>query len=89
MSNHKNEGEVIIMRDFNESIEASRMEDFLMKNGLFDVHRWYNRADKETRESTYDYGRKCINIFVTIVGVIQFIDEYKVVNFHKVISTDY
>ena len=77
------------MRDFNESIEASQMEDFLMENGLLDVHGQYNRADEEARESTYEYSRKCIDVFTTTVGVMQFINGCKVVDFHKVISIDY
>ena len=77
------------MGDFNKSIEASQIEDFLIENGLFDVHRQYNRADEETRESTYEYGRKYINVFSTIAEVMQFIDRCKVVNFHKVISMNH
>ena len=87
--NQKNDREVIIIGDFNESIKASRIEGFLTENGLFDVYRWYNGADEETRESMYEYGRKCIDVFTTIAGVMQFIDGCKVVNFFEVISIDY
>jgi len=57
--------------------------------GLFDVHGWYNGADKNERESTYEYGKKCIDIFATTSGVMQFINRCKVVEFHEIINTDY
>ena len=70
----KDISEIILSGDINEAIDSSQFESFLLEHALFDIHRQFNDADSNLRESTYEYGKKCVDVYTTLGGLMQYVD---------------
>ena len=80
---------MIIAGDLNESINFNQIVEFLTENGLFDAYGQFNGTNEIERESTYEYRKSCIDIFITIAGLLEFVNRCKFVKFHEMIIIDY
>jgi len=81
--------EIIIARDFNESITSKRIEQFLIENGLFEIHDFINSDYSGRRDSTYERGSNQIDLVAGILSVVLCVRGSEIINFHQIIETDY
>ena len=42
----------MLAEDFSEATNSKQIDQFLIKNGLFEVHSWFNGLNEINREST-------------------------------------
>ena len=53
------------------------------------MHELINNPDIENRESIYQNSNKCVDIITAIARLILFIKGCKIINFNKILVTDY
>ena len=77
--------DIIVAGDFNQSLYSKDIESFLINNGLFEIHDLLNSNKTSRRDNIYIIGFKCIDFMVAISGVINFIEDYKLINYNQII----
>ena len=61
----------------------------MMENGLYDCHDFINGMENNKRDPTFIIGKKCIDAVLVSSRLIDVIDGCKLINFNKIIPTDY
>ena len=65
------------------------MQKFMKDNELVEVHKHLNSMHGIEREPTHWKGRLQIDAILIINGLVEEIQWWKLINFYKVINTDY
>ena len=79
----------VIAGDFNKSIKSKTLQEFMIENGLMEIHTFINDPYNQAHDNTYIKGSKYIDTVMAITGLLEFIDRSKLIDFYKVMITDH
>ena len=54
-----------------------------------EIHTFPNGQYEQSRDSTFIIGWKQIDFTATTIGLLEYIDGYKLINYNKILITDY
>ena len=81
--------DIIVAGDFNQLPYSKYIENFLIYNGLFEIHNLLNGDNSKNRDNTYVIGSKCIDFVAVSSEIINKIEECKLIIYNQIIYSDY
>jgi len=81
--------EIIIVGDFNESVDSEGIQQFLIRNGLIKVYTVLNRDYHRKKDSAYKKGKNMINFAAASTTMIEYIDGSLITDYNEILITDH
>ena len=80
---------IIIAGNFNKSVDSEGIQQFLIRNGLMEVHTVLNGDYHRKKDSTHKKGKNMINFIAASTTMIEYIDSSLITNYNEILIIDH
>ena len=80
---------ILVAGNFNQSLYSKDIEQFMISNGLFEIHNLLNGNNHSKRDNTYIIESKCIDFVAATSRLINDIEGCKLINYNQIIESNH
>jgi len=80
---------ILVAGNFNQSLYLREIENFLISNGLFELHDLLNKYNSNNRDNTYIIETKYIDFVAATSGLINNIEGCELINYNQIIQSNH
>ena len=84
-----NTTDIIVAGDFNEDVNAKKIQEFVVEIGLCEVFGKVHEVDKNDRDGTLEYGTKCIDYVLVSEGMLNVAEGIELIECNKIVDSDH
>ena len=81
--------DILLAGDLNSCLHEDDIQDFFNRTGLNDVFSYFHDIDETIREPTFIRGPRCIDTLAATMGLLDFFDGIRIMNFSEIVLTDH
>jgi hypothetical protein len=80
---------IIVAGNFNQNIANQKLQEFMVENSLYEIHREVNDFKSSARDKTYNKGSNQIDAVLASEEVLNQVRGSRLVDFNEVVISDY